>query len=101
MESLVHNVKDMAPNIRHGFETVLGATLDDSQRVYLVVVTPGTEPSDAQRAAAIGDLEELCKQGTAHRESLDASTDEADEALEEAMNHIRPRKDGRPRKDRS
>ncbi len=64
MESLTHNVKDMLPETRRGFETALGETLLDDQRVYVVVVTPGVEPSDRQRA-------------------------EADQALDEGMENIR------------
>ncbi len=41
MESLIHNVKDMLPTMRQGFEAALGETLLDNQRVYVVVVTPG------------------------------------------------------------
>jgi hypothetical protein len=94
MESLAHNVKDMAPETRHGIEAVLGETLQDDQVVYLVVITPDAEPSDEKRAAAIADLHEICKQGTAHRESLGISVEEADEALEEAMEYMRFRTGG-------
>ena len=92
MESLVHNVKDMTPDTRHGIEAVLGEALQDDQVVYLVVITPDAEPIDEKRAAAIADLHGICKQGTAHRESLGVSIEEADEALEEAMEHVRSRK---------
>jgi len=90
MESLIHNVKDMLPAMRQGFEAALGETLRDNQQVFVVVVTPGVEPSDQQRAEAIADLRELGKQGTKHREALEASVDEADQALGEAMENLRP-----------
>jgi hypothetical protein len=92
MESLVHNVKDMAPETRLGFETGLGERLQDNQRVYVVVMTPNVEPSDQNKAAAIDDLQKLCKQGTKHRESLGVSVEEADDALAEALEHVRSRK---------
>jgi len=90
MESLVHNVKDMLPAMRRGFEAALGEALCDNQRVYVVVVTPGVEPSDQQRSKAVADLRELGEQGTKHRESLGVSVDEADQALDAAMENIRP-----------
>ncbi len=93
MESLVHNVKDMLPETRRGFETALGETLLDNQRVFVVVVTPGVEPSDQQRAEALDDLRELGKQGTKHRESLEVSVDDANQALDEAMESVRPSRD--------
>lgn len=93
MESLVHNVKDMLPETRRGFEVALGGTLHDNQRVYVVVVTPGVEPNDPQRAEALADLRELAGQGTKHRESLGVSVEEADQALEEAMESVRPFRD--------
>ncbi len=93
MESLVHNVKDMPPERRRSFEAALGETLRDNQRVYVVVVTPGVEPSDQQRAAALADLRELGERGTKHRESLGVSVDEADQAVDEAMENVRPSRD--------
>ena len=93
MEPLVHNVKDLAPETRQCFEAVLGERLHDNQHIYLVVVTPGVEPSDEKRAAAIADLEQLSRQGTAHRESLGASAEEADAALDQAIQHVRSGKD--------
>jgi len=89
MESLVHHVKDMPPATRRGLEAALGETLLDHQRVYVVVVTPGVEPSDQQRTEALADLRELGKQGTKHRESLGVSVDEANQAVDEAMENIR------------
>ncbi|MCI0333898.1 MAG: hypothetical protein L0228_11825 [Planctomycetes bacterium] len=93
MESLVHNVKDMPPETRRGFETALGETLRDDQRVYVIVVTPGVEPSDRQRAEALADLRELGARGAKNRESLGVSVDEANKAVDEAMENVRPPRD--------
>jgi len=93
MESLIHNVKDMLPETRRGFEAALGETLHDNQRVYVVVVTPGVEPSDQQRAEALADLRELGERGAKHRESLGISEDEASQAVDEAMGNVRPSRD--------
>jgi len=93
MESLVHNVKDMPLETRRSFETALGETLCDNQQVYVIVVTPGVEPSDQQRAKAIADLREVGKRGTKHRESLGVSVDEVDQTVDEAMENIRPYRD--------
>jgi len=95
MESLVHHVKDMLPATRRGLEAALGETLFDNQQVYLVVVTPGVEPSDQQRAEALANLRELGEQGAKHRESLGVSVDEADRAVDEAMENIRPSREMR------
>jgi len=79
--------------MRRGFEAALGEPLLDNQCVYVVVVTPGVEPNDQQRAEALADLRDLGKQGAKHRKSLGVSEDEADRAVEEAMQNVRRPRD--------
>jgi len=93
MESLLHNVKDLPPERRRGFEAALGETLRDDQRLLVVVVTPGVEPSDEQRAAALTDVRKLGVRGAKHRESLHVSEVEANQILDKAMESMRPTND--------
>ncbi len=93
MESLIHNVKDLPPEKRRGFEAALGETLRDDQCLLVVVVSPGVEPGDEQRAAALADMRKLGVQGEKHRETLPVSVEDANQILEEAMESVRPTND--------
>lgn len=83
----------MTPDARRGLEAALGEPLRDDQRVYVYVVTPGVAPSEEQRAAALADLKALREKGAAHCAAQGVSENEIDDAIEEAMSKIRPRKE--------
>jgi len=91
MESVIRNVRDIEPDKRDWLENAIGKRLEDSQKIVIRVLTPGVEPDKAVRDEAITDLRELSEKGSAHRESLGVCVEEADEALEEAMETVRSR----------
>jgi hypothetical protein len=92
MESIVRNVKDIEPSQRHWLESEMGKPLQDNQQVIIRVVSIGVEPDGETRDAAIADMQELSTKGSQHRQTLGASVDEADRAVEQAMQHVRPRR---------
>jgi len=91
MESIIRSVKDIEAAQRQSLEEVIGHELHDNQQIVIRVVTPGVVPDQDARAQAISDLRALSEQGSRHRESLGLSEREVDEALDEAMNHVRRR----------
>jgi hypothetical protein len=91
MESITRCVKDIEAGQRRSLEAVIGHELQDNQQIVIRVLTPGVIPDQEARAQAISDLRALSEQGSRHRESLGLSDQEVDEALDEAMNHVRRR----------
>ena len=92
MESMIRNVKEIEAAERKVYEDVLGEHLQDSQRVLIMVLNPGVELDEAIRSKAIEDFHKLCKQGTENRERLGVSVEEADQIVDEAIQHTRSQK---------
>jgi len=92
MESIIRNVKDIEPDKRCWLENAIGKQLEDNQKIVIRVLTPGVEPDEQTRDEALADLRELSRKGSEHRESMGVAVEEADEALDEAMDRIRSRK---------
>jgi len=89
MESIVRDVKSVESDERRVYEVVLGRALEENQRVLVMVLNPGAEPDESIRRKAMADFQELCRQGTEHRQRLGVSVEEADQALEEAVRAVR------------
>ncbi len=94
MTSIIRNVTELPPSERQLYETVLGEHLEQNQRVLVMVLKPGVEPDEAVRRKAMADFQKLCEQGTAHRERLGISVEEADRVLDEAIAHVRSQQHG-------
>jgi len=92
MESIIRNVSDIEPDKRHWLESAIGRQLEDNQKIVIRVLTPGVEPDEQTRDEALADLKELSQKGSEHRESLGVLVEEANDALDEAMDNIRSRK---------
>ena len=92
MESIICNVKDIGASQRHWLETEIGRQLQDDQQVIIRVVNAGVEPDKKTRDTAIADMQELSAKGARHRQTLGASVEEADLVVDEAMQHVRPRR---------
>jgi hypothetical protein len=96
MESIIRNVKDIESPERRVYESLLGQSLRDNQRVLVMILNPGAEPDESIRRKAMADFHELCRQGTERRQQQGASVEQADQVLEEAVRAVRSRKtDGR------
>lgn len=89
MESIIRKVSDIDADQRKWLESNLGEQLKDSQQIIIRVVTIGSEPSAAARDNALSDLKSLAEKGSQHREDLRVSEQEADDVLDEAMDHTR------------
>jgi hypothetical protein len=93
MESMTdRNVNDMPPAERKAIESLLGRELDPAQQVFIMAYTPGAVPSKAVREAARASLEETFAKIDEHARTEGIAPEEADAALDEAMEQIRPRK---------
>ncbi len=89
MESVIRDVRDIEPDERHVFETLIGHDLAEDQRILVVVFPPEANPDDSARRRAREEFFELCKQGTENRERQHISIEEADSILEEAFQFVR------------
>jgi hypothetical protein len=89
MESVIRDVRDIEPEERHVFETLIGHGLGEDQRILVVLLPLGANRDDFVRRRAREEFFELCKQGTENRERLHVSVEEADLILEEALQSAR------------
>lgn len=94
MTTIIRNVTELPPSERQLYETVLGEHLEQNQRVLVMVLKPGVEPDESVRRKAMADFHELCEQGTANRERLGVSIEEADRMVDEAIAHVRSQQRG-------
>jgi hypothetical protein len=91
MENVSINLaRDLPASARSAVENLLGRSLRDDEEVSIMALDPHPAPSgDARRASAErlrGALDQLAQK--AH----DVADGEVDDAVDEAMNHIRPRR---------
>ncbi len=89
MESIIRNVSDIELDERRMYESVLGHALQQNQRIILRVVDLGREPDDTTRTAALGQAVEIARQGRAAAAAQGVTPEEADAAVEEAIQVVR------------
>jgi hypothetical protein len=89
MESVIRDVKSIESNERQVYESVLGHTLQEGQRVIIRVIELEGEPDGASRRAALSRAVEIARQGRAAVEAQHISTEEADAATDEAIRETR------------
>ena len=92
MESVVHNVSDIQAGEKHWLEKLLGQHLEDGQQVFIMVLKPGVMPDDDARRRAAANMERTFAQTDAYARDGGITQDEADAAVQEAMDHVRPRR---------
>ena len=88
---IVRNVRDIPPDDKHSLEHILGEPLRDDQRVCIMVIAPDTAPNEQTRRAALERLHQLLDQAERRAEALGITPEEADAAVEDAMQHVRGR----------
>jgi hypothetical protein len=88
----VQSVKDIQANGKRWLEDVFGRHLQDSEKVFIMVFTPGVTPSAVARQEALAGLEATWAQVDKHRREHGISDEEFDAAVDEAMEQVRPRK---------
>ncbi len=92
METMTtRNVNEMPSGERTALEALLGGKLSPEQQVFVIAYTPGVAPDPAVRAAARQQLMKTFEAIDRNAVKHGLSADEADAAIEEAMEHVRPR----------
>lgn len=89
MESIFRDVKSIESDERRIYESIVGHSLQDNQRVVIRVIELGGEPDEASRRAALGQAVEIARQGRAAVESQGITAEEADAAIDEAIREVR------------
>lgn len=93
MESMTdRSVNEMPAAERKAIEALLGRKLEPAQQVFIMAYTPNTAPSEAVREAARESLEETFAKIDEHAKAEGITPEEADAALDEAIEQVRPRK---------
>ncbi len=94
MDSVIRDVKDIRPEERRIYETLIGHNLSQDQRILVAVLPSASDLNDSARHRAHNEFFELCKQGAENRERLGVSVEEADLILEEALRAARSENTG-------
>ncbi len=89
----VESVRNLEASGKRWLEGVLGQPLQENQQVFIMVISPGTEPDEADRRRARAGLEATFQKTEAYARAQGIGDDEIDEAVREAMRHVRSRKD--------
>lgn len=92
MESVTRDVDKIESNERRVYEAVLGHALRENQQVLVRVIELHKAPDESVRRKAVEDFHELCREGTENRQRQEISVEEADQALEEAIQAVRSKK---------
>ena len=85
------NVNEIPAAERLAIESLLGGSLDADQQVFILAYTPNAAPSKAVRAAARARLQQTFAKIDDYARVHGITPEEADAALDEAMQQIRPR----------
>ena len=86
------NVNDLPASERQTLEGMLGQPLGPEQRVFIMAYTPNAVPDKAAREAARAGLQRTFEKIDQHGAAHGITPEEGDAAVEEAMQHVRPRK---------
>jgi hypothetical protein len=89
----VESVSHLQESDRRALEGILGQQLRENQQVFIMVLSPGTEPDEAARTRARAGLDATFAKTAAYADEHGVTDDAVDVALEEARRHVRPRKD--------
>lgn len=90
MEPLLRNVDDIDSADRQAIEHLLGRPLGADQKVFIMAFTPGETPDAATREQARARLQETLAATQQHASDAQATAEDVDAAVEEAMLHVRP-----------
>jgi hypothetical protein len=86
------NVNDLPATERQVLEGMLGQPLSPDQRVFIMAYTPSAVPEEPVREAARERLQRTFEKVDQYAAAHGVTPEEAEEAVEEAMGHVRPRK---------
>ncbi len=85
------SVNDLPAPERQTLERMLGQELSSDQRVFVMTYTPSAVPEDSVREAARAGLQRVFERVDQHGARHGVTPEEADAAVEEAMEQVRPR----------
>jgi hypothetical protein len=69
----------------------MGGALDEGQQVLIMAFTPEVERDETSRTRAMDEIDQMVASADAQAKALGITAEEADAAVEEAMQHIRGR----------
>ena len=84
----VQHARDLEPPARDWLQRLFGRPLRDDEDITIVLSAPHHAPSAADRKAARDSLERVLDKSAANLQRL--SDGDFDEAVGEAMKHVRP-----------
>ncbi len=88
----VENVGNLQANGKRVLEDLLGQELLENQQVFIMVLSPGSEPDERARKQARAGLEATFKKTAAYAAEHGIADEEIDAAIREAREHVRSRK---------
>jgi hypothetical protein len=88
----VESVKNLQASGKRLLEEILGQKLQENQQVFIMVLSPGTEPDEAARQRARAGLEATFQRTEAYARERGIADEDIDAAIDEATEHVRPRK---------
>jgi hypothetical protein len=86
----VQSVKDIQDSGKRWLEGLLGQELRANQQVFIMVLSPGSEPDEQARQRARAGLEATFRKTEHYAHAHDITDAEIDGAIEEAMENVRP-----------
>jgi hypothetical protein len=89
----IESVKNLQANRKRLFEEMLGQQLQENQQVIIMAFSPSSDPDETARRQARVGLEETFQKTAAYAQAHDIADEEIDAAINEAMDHLRQRKD--------
>ncbi len=73
-------------------EEIVGKKLQDDQKIYIMIYTPGVVPDDDTRRQAAEGMERIMAQARKNAEAQGVTEEEIDAAVDEAIQHVRRHK---------
>jgi hypothetical protein len=89
----IQSVKDIQDSGKRWLEDLLGQRLREDQQVFIMVLSPGSEPDEEARRCARAGLEATFRKTEAYAQEHGIADAEIDAAIEEAMADVRRRAD--------
>jgi len=89
----VESVRNLQASGKHLLEDLLGRPLREDQQVFIMVLSPGSEPDEEARRLARAGLEAVFQKTAAYAAEHDIRDEEIDAAIEEAARQARHGKD--------
>ena len=84
----IQRANDLAPNVKSALEALLGRALENGEEISVMAFRPHSAPSSAERGECV---ERLVNQMNDMADRVrDASDEELNEVLDEAMRSVRP-----------